>query len=368
MNPTRLLPALAVILCGSGGAETFLIGTSTHGESEGIYAADFDPADGSISELRLAAEAPSPGFLAWHPELPVVYAIGPDSSAGFRSTGSAELTEVNRVATSDRGACHLAVHPSGRGLAVASYGGGGISGFLLEDDGRIAPPALRLGYEGSSVNERRQNAPHPHGIHFAGDLMLVPDLGTDRIMAHRFDPSGGLELPAAEPPFTSTEPGDGPRHATFHPSGRFVFVNHELSNVLEVFQLDGERLVSSDRASTLPADWSGENTTAEVVVHPNGRWAFVSNRGHESIALFAFDPDSGKLERRAIVPCGARTPRHFTLTPDGRWLLVGGQSSDDIHVMSFDPESGELALTPASIPCPHPICLLFLPQDDRFSP
>lgn len=343
--------------------ETFLIGTGGK-DAKGIYAAEFDPDKGTISNVRLAAEAESPGFLDFHPSLPVVYAIGGKSVAAFKYDSEGKLTLINRVECGDGGTCHLEVHPSGKGLAAANYGGGSLSTFLLDDDGSIAEPAKVIKFEGLSVNKQRQTAPHAHGTHFLGDLLLVPDLGTDKVMLYKFDPRAGNEPRAADPASVQTLPGDGPRHATFHPSGEFAFVNHELTGFVEAYRIEGEKLSSTSRVSTLPDDFEGNNTTAEIVVHPGGKWVFVSNRGYDSIAVFAFDEKSGELTRKAIVPCGAATPRHFSLTPDGRWLLVAGQSSGDLHVMSFDPGSGELKLTESTGKVPSPICIQFVPGQD----
>ena len=341
---------------------TFLIGTNTGGKSEskGIYAATFDPETGAFGESRLVAETDNPGFLALHPGQPFVYATGSRSVSGFRYQPDGSLELINRVDAGDTGACHLEVHPSGKGLAAANYNGGSVSTFLLDESGKLSEPFVAK-HSGSSVHPQRQKAPHAHGIHFQGDLMLVPDLGIDQVVAYRFSPAEGIEPKPAEPAFTRTEAGGGPRHAAFHPNGRHVFVNHELTAKLESFAISGEELKSLDLEPTLPADWDGMISTAEVAVHPNGRWVFVSNRGHDSISVFAFEEATGALERKAIVPCGGKIPRHFTLTPDGGWLLVGGQNSNSLHAMRFNAETGELTLTDALIETPSPICLQFLP-------
>ncbi|MEM9237801.1 MAG: lactonase family protein, partial [Verrucomicrobiota bacterium] len=298
--------------------------------------------------------------LAFHPDKPVVYASQRDQVSAFRYTDEGALTLINNAPVTGKGACHLDVHPSGKALATSNYGDGTISTFLLKDDGSITPGSILLKNPGKSIHPRQQG-PHAHGIHFLGNTMFVPDLGLDKILAYTFDPARGNSPVRATPPATEVTPGDGPRHLAFHPDKKHLFAIHELSSHAEAFTINGARLSSTSRVSTLPEDFEGRNTTAEIEAHPNGRWVFASNRGHDSIALFAFDAESGELTRKAVVPCGAAHPRHFTLTPDGNWLLVAGRDSNNIRVMAFDPESGKLEQTSEALETPSPICLKFLP-------
>lgn len=364
MKPSILLLSLSLSLLTQ--AELLFIGTNTGGDStsKGIYSAKFDPSSGELSELKLVAEARNPGFLAYHPDKALLYAVGPNTVSAYSFTPEAELTLLNTAPADGQGCCHLALHPSGNALATANYGDGSISSFRLRADGSIDAPANVLHNTGKSIHPRQQG-PHAHGVYFIGDTLLVPDLGLDKILGYQFDPGESADTPptAADPAFTVTAPGDGPRHLAIHPDGKHLFAIHELSNMAEAYRVNDAKLTSTDRASTLPSDWEGENTTAEIAVHPDGQWVFASNRGHDSIAVFHFDSSTGKLNRKAIVPCGAKTPRHFTISPDGKWLLAAGQNSNDIHVLSFDPETGELKLTAESLSAPRPICLKFLPKN-----
>jgi len=370
MNP---LPTLLASLLGlatlAAEPHPFLIGTGNPKQAKGIYAATFDESDGSLGPARLVTEARGPGFLAFHPRLPVVYAVGHDWTGAYRYADDGALEPINRLENGDRGGCHLEVHPSGKGLAVANYNGGSLTSFLLGDDGRLLGPAHLIEHQGSSAHPKRQTAPHAHGTHFHGDLLAVPDLGIDQTLLYTFDAANGKHPRPADPPaLAAGKPGDGPRHAAFHPSGDFLFVNHELTSQLEAYFLDDDEPTSIARLSTLPDDFEGGNSTAEIEVHPDGRWIFVSNRGHNSIAVFDFDPQVGTLERHSVVPCGIEIPRHFTLSPSGKWLLVAGQRSNDVRALSFDPASGELELQPGAIEVPSPICLKFLPRPERKTP
>ena len=357
MRSILLLLASAAV----SAATPVLIGTRTNGESKGIYAADFDDATGKLSDVRLVAEAQNPGFLALHPDKPVVYATGKNAAAAYSYEKDGSLKLLNSFSTQGTNPCHLEVAPGGNLLAVANYGDGTLSWFPLAEDGSLKKLGAVIQFEGSGAHPQRQTAPHAHGAHFLGNLLAVPDLGTDRVMLYRTDGNSGLT--PSEPAFVKTQPGDGPRHLTFSPDGKFAFAIHELSSVAEAYRVDGGKLTSTARATTLPEGWKGQNTTAEIEVDPTGKWVLASNRGHDSIAVFRFNAKDGSLEPKAIVPSDAKIPRHFKIAPGGRWVLVAGQDSNDIHVFRFDPETGELQPTENTGSAPSPICVLFLPVD-----
>lgn len=361
MKFPALLATLIPVLAPGASAQTLLIGTRTQGESEGIYAAEFDAETGELANLRLAAETDNPGFLAYHPTLPVVYAIGSRSVRGYRYSSTAELTPINQKDCGAGGTCHLEVAPDGSLLAAANYGGGSVSWFRLADDGRILGDAEIFQHRGKSIHPDRQRGPHAHGTHFHGDTLWVPDLGADRIFAYRI--GDGPALAPAEPPSIATQASDGPRHLAVHPDGQHVFAIHELSSVAEVSRIRGTDLESLARVSTLPEDWSGEiNTTAEIVVHPNGRWVFASNRGHDSIAVLEFSAAEGTLAVHDIVAAESKHPRHFTLSPDSGHLIVAGRDSDHLRVFDFDADTGTLTAASGRLEVPDPICVLFLPE------
>lgn len=357
------------------GAVPVLIGTRTGKglASEGIYAADFDPASGSLSKVRLAARYDSPGFLVEHPTKPVLltigaprkpFADGTGSVAAFAIGDKASLEFLGECSSGGKGPCHLAVDHSGTGLAVANYGDGRTS--WIELDGRAVPQRVvwSVAQPGKGPNPQRQEGPHAHGVYFdaSGKRLFVPDLGLDRVLVYPVAPSpaeGGAKAPA---PMTDwrTAPGAGPRHLAFAPGGGHAYVVNELDNTVLAGVWENDRFKRIGTAPTLPDGFAGSNTTAEIEVSADGRFVYASNRGHDSIAVFRRDADSGRLERVQIAPCHGKAPRHFKISPCGNWLLCGHQDSNTIAVLRRDPESGLLDESVRLTACPTPICILFL--------
>ncbi len=350
----------------------FAVGTNTggSGNSEGIYLSTFDPATGAISEAKLAAKYGNPGFLALHPDKPILYAIGRSekhprgSIAAFRR-GEGSLEFLGEASAGGAGPCHLVVHPSGRTLAVANYGDGRTSTLPLDDAGLPGEPVSSIRIEGSGPNANRQEGPHAHGVYFSGDHLLVPDLGLDKTLVFKVDPAAA-KIDPPEPSSWSSAPGAGPRHLALSPDGRHAYVVNELDNTVAACSFDKEtgKLETLQTIGTLPEDWTGGGTTAEIEVHPNGRFVYASNRGHDSIAVFRRDPASGKLETVHIAPCGGRIPRHFAIAPGGEWLLCAHQESNTISALSLDPATGRLGEPRNTTAFPNPICILFLPPVD----
>jgi 6-phosphogluconolactonase len=212
------------------------------------------------------------------------------------------------------------------------------------------------------VNPRRQSAPHAHGIYLdpANRFALVPDLGIDQVLVYRWDPAA-FALQPHEPPAATLTPGAGPRHLVFHPEGRFVYVINELLNTITGFAYDPEAGALRDiqTISTLPEDYDGENSTAEIAVHPSGRFLYGSNRGHNSLAIYAIDPAAGTLKLLGHENTQGRTPRNFAIDPSGRWILVANQDSNNVIVFRVDPETGLPRATNHSIEVHTPVCVLF---------
>lgn len=343
--------------------------------AEHIYVADFDSASGSLGKPRPAAEIGRPGFLEIHPGAEILYAVGregePDTElVGFaaafairRSDGS--LDELNRVQTAGRGAAHVSVSPSATVLAAVNYGDGNTVSVSIEPDGRLGGLVSDLHHQGASVNEQRQTAPHPHSANFTpdGEFLIVPDLGTDELVAYEVDSESALLSRTADPQ-VMMEPGSGPRHMTFHPNGRRAYVINELLSTVTVLDYGPEAgaLSPVQTVSTIREGYDGPpNTTAEVLVHPNGRFLYGSNRGSNTIAVFAIDPSNGWLDPVERVSTGGDWPRNFRLSPDGRFLLVANQRSDDVRVFEISPETGQIRATGGVISIPNPMCIRFLP-------
>lgn len=349
------------------------VGTYTHGESRGIYVCRLDLATGRLSGPELAAEVASPSFLAIHPSGKYLYAVG-ETGGGNIAGGvhafaiesqGGQLQHLNTQPSGGAGPCHLVVDAAGRNVLVANYGGGSVAVLPIEQDGRLAMPSCIVQHKGSSVNPQRQEAPHAHSINLdhANRFAFVADLGLDQVLVYRFDTKAGTLTPN-EPPFAKVAPGYGPRHFAFHPSGNWAYVINELANTVTAFAYDAQHGVLKEiqTISTLPSDFKETSYTAEVVVHPSGKFLYGSNRGHDSLAIFSIDTQSGKLKLVGHEPTGGKTPRNFAAEPSGKYVLAANQASDTVFVFEVDMQSGKLKRVGEGLKVPTPVCLRFLPS------
>lgn len=347
------------------------IGTYSQRGSEGMYATRLDPATGRLDPPRVAAPAKNPSFLARHPSRPVLYAVNETGRHMGRPVGAViafavdpatgALSELNSEPTGGPVPCHLAVDASGAALVVANYVDGTVAVFPLKPDGRLEPVSQLLRHEGSGPNEQRQKGPHAHGVTFApgNDFVFVPDLGIDRIVGYRFD-AQRIRLVRHEPASRAVHPGAGPRHFAFRPDGKTAYAVNELDATVTAFRWNptaGE-LTPLATVPGLPKEFEGKNTAAEIAVHPSGRFLYISNRGHDSIAVFALDAE-GRPEPVQHHPSGGSAPRNFSLDPSGRFLVVANQNSDNLVVFRINPASGCLSPAGAEIAVPAPVCVLF---------
>jgi 6-phosphogluconolactonase len=315
--------------------------------SLGVYALRFDTATGGVSRVSLAARTENPSWLTLDPDGRFLYAVNEGEegtvSAFSVAPDSGAATLLNRVSTRGASPCHVAVDAGCRHAYVANYGSGTVSMHPISGDGSLGESADLVRHYGSSVHER-QKEPHPHCVAISpdGGFAVVPDLGTDRIMVYRIDPLSG-RLTANDPPFTAVTRGHGPRHLVFHPDGGVAYVTNELASTVSSFAVDTARatLERVETVSALPDRWAGASTAADLHVHPTGRYLYVSNRGHDSIATFALTP-SGGMARTAVTRTGGRTPRGFAIDPTGRHLVVAHQTSDDLVSFRIDEDSGAL--------------------------
>jgi 6-phosphogluconolactonase len=358
------------LLVASLQAVPVFIGTSGGKASggKGIYLADFDAATGKLSTPTLAAEYRNPGFLALHPTKPILYAAGmpntpfPDESgsvAAFSVGKDHGLKFLGEVASGGKGACHVAVDPAGGTVAVANYSGGSFSTIRLDENGVPGATGSLIKLTGSGPNLPRQDAPHAHGVYFdkAGKFLFMPDLGLDQVFIYPFD-AATSKLGEALPSLT-TAPGAGPRHMAFSPDEKHAYVVNELSNTVLAAAYSPGKLKPLDSVPTLPDDFTEKSTTAEIEVHPNGKFVYASNRGHDSIAVYQRDETTGALKILQHAPCGGKIPRHFKIDPTGKWLLCAHQASDTISVLALDPVTGLLGEPANTVASPSPICLLF---------
>ncbi len=357
----------------SNTAPLAFIGTYTHSTSEGIYVHRFDRDTGALEPVSVASGADNPSFLALHPSGRFIYATSEVEEFEGESQGalyaysvdaeSGELSFINRQGSVGPGPCHLVVDGSGRYLLAANYHGGSICVLPIREDGGLEAACEFIQHEGSSVNPRRQGEAHAHSINLDPEnrFAYVPDLGVDRVFIYRFDQDSG-KLTPADPAFVEVNPGFGPRHFAFHPNGRWAYLNNELGSAVTAFEHDAETgaLTEFQTIGTLPAGFSGTNTTAHILVHPDGRFLYVSNRGHDSIAIFAVDGETGRLTAVGHQSTGGRTPRNFEIDPSGTLLVAENQNSDSVVTFRIDLESGLLDPTGQVTRVPMPVCVKFL--------
>ncbi len=341
---------------------------------EHIYVSSFDTDSGELSAPRQAAAVSRPGFLAIHPGQGYLYAVGRENSADGPPVGFAQaytidrrngsLSELNRIETGGAGAAHVGVDSRGRTLVAANYGDGSVVSATLLDNGRLGELVSNVQHRGSSVNPDRQQAPHPHSANFTPDdrFVVVPDLGTDELAVYAIDPLSA-ELQRNRKVKVMMAPGSGPRHFTFHPNGRWAYVINEMGSTVTALSYDGSLgdFKTLQTVSTLPNDYAGpENSTAEVLVHSNGRLLYGSNRGDNSLAVFSINPSDGRLSEIERVKTGGDWPRNFRIGPSGKFLLAANQRSNDVFVFQIDATSGKLTPSGNKIEMPAPICVRFV--------
>ena len=338
--------------------------------SKGIYAFDFDSSAGKLTPKGLAAETPSPSWVAIHPSGKFAYAAnetgkGSTITAFSLDAKSAKLTQLNQLSALGEDPCYLSFDKTGKYLFAANYGSGNVVVFPILSDGNLGQPTANVKDAGPlGPNKERQEAPHAHWVQVSPDnrFVFVSDLGLDGILSYRFDSSKGTLTPN-DPPIAKLDPGAGPRHVAFAPSGKFIYVVSELKNTVTAFSYNADKgtLHEFQVLSTLPDAFTGRNDDAEISVHPDGKWLFASNRGHDTIAVFSISPADGSLTHIGEFPTGGKEPRHFTIDPTGKFLLAENQNSNSIAVFRIDTAKGTLTQVSIANDFPSPVCLSFLP-------
>lgn len=361
----------------------FYVGTYTKegSKSKGIYAYRFDANTGQITPLGLAAETTNPSFLALHPNGRFLYAVnevgnykGPNSggvsafsidrSEGDRAAG--KLTFLNEVPSRGADPCYITVDKTGKYVLVANYTGGSVAVFPVLDDGKLGQASAFVQHSGHGTNPERQEGPHAHSIDLSPDnrFAMVDDLGLDELLVYKFESAKGTLTPN-DPPFAKVDPGVGPRHFALHPAGKFAYVISEMKGTVTVFSNDASTgtLHSLQAISTLPKGFTGEIEDAEIQVHPSGKFLYASNRGHDSIAVFAVDANKGTLTPVEYTPTQGKTPRSFEIDPTGKFLFAANQKSDNIVVFRIDAKTGRLTPTGQVLEARSPVCIKFLAID-----
>ena len=355
----------------SSSQQLLFVGSYAAATEPGIYAFRFDDATGALTAGGSFSGIANPSFLIVHPNRRWLYAVGETSHAHNGAPGavsalrfdadSGAIEPINHQHSGGDAPCHLALDATGRWLLASNYGSGSVSVYGIAADGSLSAATDFIQHQGSSANPERQEGPHAHSATPTPDnrFVIVADLGIDQLIVYALDTTAGKLLPHAQ---TRTRPGAGPRHIAFHPNSQRVYLGNELDNTVNVYDYDavGGMLCELQTLETLPAGVS-ESYVADVHVSAAGDRVYVSNRGHDSIAVFAVGPD-GRLERAAVPSCGGKWPRNFALAPSGRFVLVANQHSDNLAVLPVELGGAELGSPCANASISKPSCVQFMPS------
>ncbi len=352
------------------------IGTYTKELSKGIYVAHFDASTGMLSKPELAAETTNPSFVAIRPCRRYLYSVGEMAQFDGKKSGAVsafkidpstgKLRLLNQAESRGAGPCHVSVDKTGKYVLVANYGAGNAAVIAIKDDGSLGESTAFVQHEGSGPDSKRQKGPHAHSINLAADnrFAFVADLGLDKVMIYKFDQAKGTLVPN-EMPFATVQPGGGPRHFAFHPGSRHAYVINEMGNTITVFNYDSAAgtLKEVQTVPTLPSDFTEKSYTAEVVVHPSGKFVYGSNRGHNSIAVFSVDQSTGRLTFVEHVSSKGKFPRNFCIDPTGGWMIVANQDTDNVLVYKIDQATGKITYADQEYTVGRPVCIRFMPVE-----
>lgn len=344
-----------------------LVGTYTRNTgSEGVYAFEVSPDCREIAERAVTGGIDNPSWLAWHPRLPVVYAVneirdyaGGGSISAFSCDAGGGLTLLHRTASMGADPCHLAIDARGSRLVASNYSEGSFAAWPIAPDGRLGALAGVVRHNGRGTDPARQAAPHVHSacIDDGGEYLWVADLGLDQLVRYALSVRATIDR---EGRFViRVSPGAGPRLFCFDPAGRYGYLINELDNTIVSFRRAGSAdLEKVATFSTLPDDFAGTSYCAHIQMSADGRYLYASNRGHDSVAVFEVAGD-GSLRAIQFQATGGGHPRHFALSPDEGCLLVANRDGGNIVVFDRDPDSGRLGVTGKEIAVPAPVCVLF---------
>lgn len=347
------------------------IGSYTNtGTARGIYVSEFDSKSGALSVPRLVAESVSPNQLWVTPSGRFLYAANWQGStdptpantisayAIDRRAGA--LTFINKVSSGGLGPNQVVVDPSGRVAVAVNYRSGSVAAFGLERDGNISEAFYVDQHEGQPQPPSKQPGPRAHGVVFSSDsrFAYVADIGLDRVYSYRLNPSTRTMAPL-DPPYVTQPAGSGPRRLQLHPNDKILYLARETDSHVAVFAIDNGCLKENQSLPTLPADYAGGNTTAEILIDAAGKFLYVSNRGHGSIAVYAIDR-TGMLSLVEYASSGGRTPRNFSLDPTGNYLLSSNQDTENIVVLRIDRGTGRLTPTGVRVSLANPGSIAFV--------
>ncbi|MEJ2585049.1 MAG: lactonase family protein [Robiginitalea sp.] len=371
-KPLLYLPVVVLFALGCGEPDNgasefapFYLGTYTEGDSQGIYKYVLHK-DGTLNKVGLMAETVNPSYLAFSPDdkyLLAVNEVNDSNETGYISSfriGKDTLTFLDQKPSGGAHPCHVATNGEGY-VVVANYTGGNMGLLKITQNGHLSRLLDVQQHEGKGLHPR-QEGPHAHSGWFTADGSIISaDLGTNQLWFSSIDRETNTFKPE-EPKTISLEAGAGPRHLAFHPENPWVYVVNELSSSVSVLKENPESGVFErvETITTLPGAFTGENTCADIHVSPDGKFLYASNRGHNSIALFSIDSETGRLRVVGYEPTRGETPRNFSLSPDGSFLLVANQATNNIVSFRRNAETGLLTYID-EIEAPTPVCILFAP-------
>ncbi len=350
------------------------VGTYTDHGSKGVYVYRFDSSTGKLTSLGLAAETAEPSFLAVDPNGRFLYAVNETGSYNGQPTGAVsafaiqpeigKLSLLNQVSSRGADPAHIILDRAGKFALVSNYTSGNVVVLPVLKDGRLGEASSFVQHKGSSVNSERQKGPHAHAMALSPDnrFAVVADLGLDQLLVYSYDAAKGNL--GANPQIMKASPGVGPRHLAFSSDGRFLYVINEMQSTVVAYSYNQSTgaLHELQTISTLPKNFSGNNTAAEIEIHPSGEFLYASNRGDDnSIVVFAINPRAGTLTLVENDPAGGKTPRHFAIDPTGSWLLAANEDSNNIVIFQIDPKTGHLTATGDVVQVSSPTCLMFVP-------
>jgi 6-phosphogluconolactonase len=357
-------------------------------QSKGIYVSRFDATTGAVTEPQLTAEIRNPSFLTIHPNRRYLYSVSEDplSVGPYNDKGSfisayaidaatGTLTLLNTVPSGGTSTCYVSLDPSGRYLLAASFGNGTVTVLAVREDGSLGAPVALVQHTGHSVDPHYQAGPHAHSLDISPDgrFAVAADLGTDKLVIYRFDPTTGSLTPNDPPLVEVKPPGAGPRHFVFSSNGKFGYLISEMSGILTTYtwDADGGRLTEIQAINTMPADFNDDKNaqalnsfhSAEIQLHPSGKYLYESNRGPDTISIFAVHPVKGTLAPIQQVSTRGLMPRHLAIDPTGSYLFAANQASDDVVIFRVEDGTGRITPTRKVLRVDTPVCVRFVPLD-----
>lgn len=348
------------------------IGTYTNGESKGIYHYVFDSNTGTLNYKTVTEGIKNPSFLKISPDKKYLYSVAEGDSfngkkgggvAAYKIETDTKLTFLNDALSMGAYPCHVAISPDGKTVIASNYGGGNLAVYNVFNDGKLTPIKQLIQLEGSGGDKTRQATPHTHSALFSkkGTHFFAADLGIDKLMCYKPDIDKNTFV-ANDQPYIEMEPGAGPRHFKLTKNEKFIYVINELNSTVSVLKNKNDEYIKIQDISTLPADFSGESYCADIHISPDEQFVYGSNRGHNSIAIFKRNTESGELTFIGTESVRGDWPRNFNIEPSGNFLLVANQKSNNITVFKIDTKSGKLSFTGTDVKVPNPVCLEFLVQ------